>query len=234
MIGTITNVATIVAGTCIGSLLKERIRPQWQQVMFTAMGLAAVALGINAVCKYMPQSQYPILFIVSLSVGGLVGTMLNLDGRFKKITKKLKRKGTETQDGKSNLAQGLSTGILLYCIGTLSILGPVNSALANDHTFLFTNATLDLVTSMVLSATYGMGMILAAPVLFCWQGGIYALAMAFGNIIPESLLCEMSLVGGILIAASGLSILEIKDCKTLNLLPALFVPVVFFLLKACF
>ena len=78
MIGTITNVATIVAGTCIGSLLKERIRPQWQQVMFTAMGLAAVALGINAVCKHMPQSQYPILFIVSLSVGGLVGTMLNL------------------------------------------------------------------------------------------------------------------------------------------------------------
>ena len=93
-------------------------------------------------------------------------------------------------------------------------------------------ATLDLVTSMALSATYGIGMVLAAPVLLCWQGAIYALAKLCGNVISPELLCEMSIVGGILIAASGLSILDIKDCKTLNLLPALFVPVLFFVLKS--
>lgn len=229
MIGTITNVATILLGSCLGSILKKRIRPEWQQVMFTAMGLAAVALGMNAVCRYMPQSQYPVLFIISLSIGGLAGTMMGLDTRFNSIVERMKK--GETKEG-YNLTQGLSTGILLYCIGTLSILGPVNSALINDHTYLFTNATLDLVTSMALSATYGIGMILAAPVLLCWQGAIYALAKLCGNVISPELLCEMSIVGGILIAASGLSILDIKDCKTLNLLPALFVPVLFFVLKS--
>ena len=229
MIGTITNVATIVVGSCLGSILKKRIRPEWQRVMFTAMGLAAVALGMNAVCRYMPQSQYPVLFIISLSIGGLAGTMMGLDSRFKSIVEKMKK--GEAKEG-ANLAQGLSTGILLYCIGTLSILGPVNSALMDDHTYLFTNATLDLVTSMALSATYGIGMVLAAPVLLCWQGAIYALAKLCGNVISPELLCEMSIVGGILIAASGLSILDIKDCKALNLLPALFVPVLFFVLKS--
>ena len=127
---------------------------------------------------------------------------------------------------------GLSTGLLLYCIGTLSILGPINAALLGDNTFLYTNATLDLVTSAVLATTYGAGMALAAPVLFCWQGSIWLLARLCGNIIPPELLTEMSIVGGTLIAASGLSILEIKDCKTLNLLPSLFIPVLFFLGKS--
>ena len=230
MIGTIVNTCTIIIGSIAGAALKQRIRPQWQSVLYTAMGLASLALGFNAVCNNMPKSQYPVLFVVSLALGSLLGTMLNLSGRFDALVDKLK-KGKPSQPGK-NLAQGLSTGILLYCIGTLSILGPVNSALMDDHTYLFTNATLDLVTSMALSATYGIGMVLAAPVLLCWQGAIYALAKLCGNVISSELLCEMSIVGGILIAASGLSILDIKDCKTLNLLPALFVPVLFFVLKS--
>ncbi len=230
MLGTIVNTTCIVIGSLVGAKMKERIRPEWQSVLFTAMGLASLALGFNAVCKYMPQSQYPVLFIVSLSVGSLIGTMLNLAGRFDSLVAKLNQKSSTTNK-KNNLAQGLSTGILLYCIGTLSILGPINSALLGDNTFLFTNATLDLVTSTILAATYGYGMVWAAPVLFCWQGMWYTIASLFGDVIPSALLCEMSIVGGTLIAASGLGILNIKDCKTLNLLPSLFIPALFFLLK---
>lgn len=235
MIGTIANTCTIVVGSLIGALCKRHIRPEWQRVMFTAMGLASLGLGFNAVCQNMPKSQYPVLFILSLSIGGLVGTMLHLDQRFKALVDKLQKQHSAAQHTASpHLAQGLSTGLLLYCIGTLSILGPVNSALLGDNTFLFTNATLDLVTSAVLAATYGAGMVLAAPVLFCWQGSIWLLARLCGDIIPPQLLTEMSIVGGTLIAASGLSILDIKDCKTLNLLPSLLVPIAFFLLKSFF
>lgn len=233
MIGTIANTCTILVGSIIGALCKRHIRPEWQKVMFTAMGLASLSLGFNAVCQSMPKSQYPVLFILSLSIGGLIGTMFNLDRRFKSLVDKLqKHKPAESTDSRPRLAQGLSTGLLLYCIGTLSILGPINSALLGDNTFLFTNATLDLVTSAVLATTYGAGMALAAPVLFCWQGSIWLLARLCGNIIPPELLTEMSIVGGTLIAASGLAILDIKDCKTLNLLPSLFVPVLFFLVKS--
>ena len=123
----------------------------------------------------------------------------------------------------------------MYCIGTLSILGPVMSALQGDHTFLFTNATLDLVTSMVLASAYGIGMALAAPVLFCWQGVIYLVAKYLsGSFFSETLLVELSIVGGIMIFCSGLSILKIKDCKTLNILPSLFIPMIFFIVKGFF
>ena len=234
MLGTIVNTCTIIIGSLAGAKLKKRIRPEWQGVLYTAMGLASLSLGFNAVCKNMPQSNYPVLFVISLALGSMLGTMMNLAGRFDRLVEKLKgnKAGTtKSSPNANNLAQGLSTGILLYCIGTLSILGPINSALLGDETFLFTNATLDLVTSAVLAATYGYGMVWAAPVLFCWQGTWYMTAKMFGNVIPDDMLCEMSIVGGTLIAASGLAILGIKDCKTLNLLPSLFVPVVFFLLK---
>ena len=242
MIGTITNTCTIIVGSVIGALLKRGIRPEWQGVLFNAMGLASLALGFNAVCRHMPNSQYPVLFILSLCIGGLVGTMLDLDGKFKALVNKLSGKSVENdaagrdasehQARSPQLAQGLSVGVLLYCIGTLSIVGPINSALLNDNTYLFTNATLDLVSSAVLAATYGIGMVLAAPILFCWQGSIYLIARLCGNVIPEALLCEMQIVGGILIVASGLGILNIKDCKTLNLLPSLFVPIIYFLVSA--
>ena len=223
MIGTIVNTCTIIVGALIGAMLKKGIKPQYQTALFNAMGVVSLAIGLRAFITYMPQSQYPVLFIVSLSVGSLVGYMLDIDGWFNRLT---------TRHSSSNLGEGLSTGILLYCIGTLSMLGPVISALHGDNTFLFTNATLDLVTSAVLAATYGIGMALAAPVLFCWQGSIYCIALYCGNIISPALLCEMSIVGGVLICASGLAILDIKDCKTLNFLPSLLVPVAFFLLRA--
>lgn len=218
MTGTIVNVACILTGSIVGSIVKKGLKEKYHKTLFTAIGLAATGLGINSVVQNMPDSQYPVLFIISLAVGSLVGEVLDLDAKFHKLTDNTK--------GGSTLGQGLSTAILLFCIGTLSILGPINSALYGDHTFLFTNATLDLVTSMVLASTYGIGIAIAAPVLFCWQGGIYLLASVLGPFMSDTMMTEVSVVGGFLIASSGLSILEIKNIKTLNMLPALLVPVI--------
>lgn len=222
MIGTIANTIAILVGSITGSFLKKGIKPRYQNALYNAMGLAAVALGINAVATHMPKSQYPVLFIGSLALGSLLGTKLNLERRFQSLINRY---------SKSNLAQGLTTGLLLYCIGTLSIVGPVMSALYGDHTYLYTNATLDLVTSTVLAGTYGIGMALAAPVLFLWQGSIYLLTCLAGPVISDALVAEISIVGGILIFCSGISILKIKEIKTLDLLPSLLVPPLFFVLK---
>ncbi|MCI6867226.1 MAG: DUF554 domain-containing protein [Lachnospiraceae bacterium] len=223
MLGTIVNTGTILAGSMLGSVLRKGVKEKYQNALYTAMGLAATALGINAVVSNMPKSNYPVLFIVSLAVGSLLGTILDLDGRFQGMVGKY---------SKSNLGQGLSTGILLYCIGTLSILGPVMSALYGDNTYLFTNATLDFVTSTVLASTYGIGMAFAAPVLFCWQGAIYLVAKNLsGSFFSEEMIAELCIVGGILIASSGIGILKIKDCKALNMLPSLAIPILFFVVK---
>jgi uncharacterized membrane protein YqgA involved in biofilm formation len=226
MIGTIVNTGAIIIGSVAGSILKKGIKVKYQEALFNAMGFAAMALGINSIVNNLPNSDYPVLFIVSLALGSLIGLMLNIDENFQKLTEKY---------SKSNLGQGLSTGILLFCIGTLSILGPVMSATKGDNTFLYTNATLDLVTSMVLASAYGMGIIFTAPVLFLWQGGIYLIARYLSDsFFSADLMTELSIVGGVLIAISGLSILKIKDGKALNMIPALLVPIVFFVMKGLF
>ena len=221
MIGTIVNTACILVGSLAGGLLKKLMSERLSEALFSAMGLAAFLLGVNAAVQNMPNSSYPVLFIASLALGGAVGSALRLSERMERLTN---RKG----DGR--LGEGLVTGCLLFCIGTLSILGPVQSALYGDETFLFTNAMLDLVTSAVLASTYGIGMALAAGVLFAWQGAIYALTLLLGDFISATMMTELSIVGGALIVMSGLSILKVKDFKTLDFLPALAVPVAWCLL----
>jgi len=218
VIGTLANVATIVAGSLMGGLFRKVMNDKLSGALMDVMGLAAFGLGINAVVQNMPKSTYPVLFIVSLAIGCLIGTLLDLDGRVAKLT--------ERKDDGANLGQGIITGCLIFCIGTLSILGPVQSALYGDHTYLFTNASLDFVTSMVLGTTYGVGMALAAIVLLVWQGSIYVLTILLGGFITDVMMVEISIVGGFLIAMSGLSIMKVKNFHTLNCLPALFVPII--------
>jgi hypothetical protein len=227
MIGTIVNTCTIIAGSLIGALLNRGIKDKYKEALYTGLGLASLAIGLNATITNLPRSQYPVLFIVALAVGGILGTALDIDGRFKRLVNK-RSKGK----GEAKLGDGLSTAILLYCIGPLSMLGPVIAALKDDHTFLFTNATLDFVSSTIFASTYGIGMVLAAPVLFLWQGMFYVIAQISSTAISEALMAELLIVGGLMITGSGLGLLNLKDCKTLNLLPSLLVPVVWFLLRS--
>ena len=252
MLGTIVNTCTIIVGSVVGALLNRGIKEKYKNVLYTGLGLACLAIGLNATVTNLPKSQYPVLFIVAISIGGVIGTALDIDGRFKRRVDKLTRSSlseTKKQVDKlcdsvannsstrqlvdsstnNNLASGLSTAVLVYCIGPLSMLGPVISALKGDNTFLYTNATLDLVSSVVFASTYGIGMILAAPVLFLWQGLFYLVASLSSQAVSEALMAELLIVGGMMITASGLSLLNLKDCKTLNYLPALLVPVVWFL-----
>ena len=220
MLGTIVNVGCILSGSIIGSFVSKGINEKYKTALFDALGLATIGLGANAFVSNMPKSEYPVLFIASLAIGTVLGTWLDLNGKFQGLLQKAK--------GGSKLAEGLSTAILLFCIGTLSILGPIESRLNGNNTYLFTNATLDFVSSIILSSAYGLGIAIAALVLFCWQGSIYAFAGFIAPYMTPQLMAEISILGGVFLMSSGLGILQIRDCKTLNMLPALLVPPVFF------
>ena len=201
MLGTIVNTSTIIAGSVLGSVFRQGIKENYKKALFDALGLATVALGANAVVSNMPQSRFPVLFILSLALGSIIGTLLDIDGRFQRLAGRFK--------GGSDLGQGLSTAILLFCIGTLY----------GNNTYLFTNATLDFVASMVLASAYGIGIALAGVVLFCWQGSIYLLAGWLAPFLTAELMTEISIIGGVFIMSSG---------------PALIVPAVWTLLLKCF
>ncbi|MBQ7708835.1 MAG: DUF554 domain-containing protein [Bacteroidales bacterium] len=227
MLGTIVNTACILTGSVVGSLLKRGLGEKYRNVLYWAMGLSSIALGVSTFTQNLPKSDFPVLFILSLAIGGIIGTALDLDGRTKAI---IARRGGE------GLANGLISASLLFCVGTFSIVGPILSATTGDNTFLYTNATLDLVTSMVFAATYGIGIAISAGILFCWQGFFYLLGKlaAESPLLQGTLVYELSIVGGVLILSSGLSLLNIKDCKTLNYLPALLIPVLWCLIKGLF
>lgn len=243
MLGTIINTCTIIIGGAVGATARGVIKERYKKILYDALGLACLVLGMGAALPNMQKSEYPVLFIFSLAIGAAFGTWFDFDGAIKRYEQRRHgMRGDDSGEG-SRLMEGLTTACLLYCIGTFSILGPVLSALSESHgwaigepgnVYLYTNATLDLVTSAVLAATYGWGMLLAAPVLFVWQTAFYVVAYVGSGGMPEPMRVEMSIVGGVLILSSGLSILGIKDCKTVNLLPSLLVPVVFYMVKGLF
>ncbi len=218
MIGTIANAACIIVGSLIGGFFKKIMSDSLNEKLLTTMGLAALGIGLNSVIQNMPKSQYPVLFIASLAMGCVIGSLLKIDDRVKGLT--------ERGGASGNLGQGIITGCLIFCVGTLSILGPVQAALYCDHTFLFTNATLDLVTSMVLASAYGVGMVICAGVLVLWQGSIYGLTLLAGNVLTDNMMTELGIVGGFMIAMTGLTIMKVKEFKTLDYLPALAIPLI--------
>lgn len=220
MFAILINVLAVLVGSAIGALAKKGIREKYFTVLNTAMGLAALVLGINVAMQNMQKSEYPVLFIISLALGGLFGTLLRLDQRMDRATAKV---------AGSHLSEGITTAVLLCCVGTMAMMGPVMSALYGDDTYLYTLALLNLVTMIVIASSYGFGTAITAVFVLVWLSTFYGIAKISQNFISEELICECSIVGGVLIAASGLGVLHIKDCKTINLLPALLMPMLFFL-----
>lgn len=226
MLGTLVNTLTIILGSLLGGVLKKGIPEKYESSMLNACGLVACGVGVNSIVNNMSKSIYPVLFIISLVLGGIIGTKLELDNKINILLKKYTN---------GNLGEGIITGVLIFCIGSLSIIGPVMAALKKDYTFLFTNASLDLITSMVLASTYGIGMAFAAIILFLWQGSIYFLTkFVWMDFFSPELVTELCIIGGFLIITTGLSILKIKSFKTLDMLPSILIPVFFFVLKEFF
>lgn len=228
MLGTIANTFAIVIATSIGVVLHRGIGQKYRESMFTALGLVSIVIGFNATLTHLPKSNHPLMFILAMCIGGALGTYWDVDGAFQRL---LDRRRTEKDSESSRIAEGFSTAVLLYCIGPLSMLGPVMSALKGDNTFLYTNATLDFVSAMIFGSTYGYIMLLTAPILFLWQGMFYVIALMSSTAVSHSLMNELLIVGGMLIVASGLNLLKIKNCKVLNFLPALLIPIFWFLLE---
>lgn len=226
MLTILINAVAIILGSAIGALARKGIREKYINVLNTAMGLAALVLGVNVAMNNMSKSEYPVLFIFCLSLGGLLGTLLRLDQRMEKATSVM-GKG-------ANVTEGITTAVLLCCVGTLAIMGPVNAALNGDNTFLMTLATMNFVTMIVIASSYGFAVSVTSIIVLVWLSSIYGIAKVSKSFISQELITEVSIVGGVLIAASGLGVMHIKDCKTINLLPALIMPMLFFLFRNLF
>ncbi len=216
MLGTLVNVATVIVGSLIGLALKRNMPEKIQKLIFEILGLFTVLLGL----KMAFESNNVLLLLLSLIFGGLIGELLNIDHFFIKLGDYIKRKFNSKE---SKFTEGLVSSFLLFCIGPLTILGCLEEGLGNYPTQLLTKATMDGFSSMALASALGIGVLVSVIPLFIFQTSLTFLAIFIEPYITENMLTELTACGGMMILALGLNILELKNIKVANLLPALLI-----------
>ncbi len=228
MLGNYVNLLTIVIGSIIGLLVKKGLKDKYKKIVMQAIGLAVVFIGAaGAISGLLNPESEPVLFIISLMIGGAVGELIGIEKALERLGALIQRKMGSAE---SNVAQGFVTASLIFCVGTMAIIGSLESGLMGDHNILYAKSVLDGVTSMILASTLGIGVIFSAAAVFVYQGSIIMFASFLEPFLTDNIIREISIIGGILIFGIGVNLLEITKIKTANLLPAIVVPVIYYIL----
>lgn len=218
MIGTIVNTVAVVAGGTIGMLLNKRMPARVTSIYFQAVGLFTLAIGMAMAVK-----MEDILIIVSsLAIGSLLGEWMNIESWAEKKSEYLKHK---FRIGNAKFSEGLITSFLLFCIGSMTILGTIQEGTGGSSDLLFTKSFMDFFSAILLASAFGFGVIFSAVPLFIFQALLTILAMLAGSFFTPEIILGITSVGGILLVGLGINILEIKRLRVMNMLPSLIIVV---------
>ncbi|MEG1571122.1 MAG: DUF554 domain-containing protein, partial [Clostridia bacterium] len=224
MIGTLINCAAILVGSALGLLLRKGIKQSMAQTVMQGIGLSVILIGLMGAIK----TQNTLLVILSMVLGGVLGTLLDLDAKMNKLGAFAQRKLCKGAAEGSTFAKGFVTASLVFCVGAMAVVGALDSGIRGDHSTLIAKAALDGVAAIVFSSSMGAGVMLAALPVFIYQGGIALLGTAVAPLLSNAVIAEMSAVGGLLIVGIGINMLLDKDIKVANLLPAILIPFLYY------
>ena len=225
MIATVINAIAVIAGGILGLLVKGRFTERFREIITQATGLAVIFIGAEGAIEQLLLPEHnPVLFVVSLVIGGLAGEALDIEGALKRLGDRL-----ESMCGTSGgVSKSFVSASLLFCVGSMSILGSVQSGLNHDYSILLTKSILDGIYAVIFASSLGFGVLFAAVTILVYQGGITLAAGFIEPYISADVLRELSLVGGILIAGLGIDMLGIRKLKVGNLLPSMLVPALYY------
>jgi len=227
MISPVVNALAIVAGTFVGLLLKKGIPERLNDSIMKALGLCVVFIGI----KGLSSGSNTLVLIISMVVGTLIGEVLDLDLRIRNLGDWVEGRFKKKEEGGSlGIAEGFVTATLLFCVGAMAIVGSLQSGLTGNHETIFTKSILDFVAAIIFASTKGIGVAFSAVAVLIYQGSLVLLATWIAPFLSDAVIGEMTAVGSLVILALGLNILGITKIKVMNLVPAIFLPVLFLLL----
>ena len=216
MFGVLVNTGTVLLGSIIGLLCKKGIPERLSTAVMTAIGLCTVAIGFTGLL----DGQNTLVLIISMVLGVIVGELLDIDGHVNNLVEKVA--GKAAGEGKAaQISQGFITACLLFCIGAMTIVGSLNAGLRGDNEMLLTKSLLDFISSMMLSATLGIGVIFSAAFVLVFQGAIVLLAQVLAPVLSDTCIAELTCAGSLMILTLGLNIVGITKIKVINFLPAL-------------
>lgn len=227
MLGVFVNVGAVIAGGLLGLLFKKGIPERVSKAVMLTMGLCSLLVGVTGITG----GGNVIVIIVSMVLGTVVGTLLNIDGGILRMGEALEKK--MKSDGNGNVAEGFMTASLLFCVGAMAIIGSLNSGLMGDHEVLFTKSIMDMISACMLAGALGVGVLFSAASVLVYQGAIVLLAELLQPLLTnQTLITDVTCTGSLMIVAIGLNLLGVTKIKVADQLPAiLFVPLVFKLVE---
>jgi uncharacterized protein len=213
-LGTIVNAVAVAVGSLIGIYFKRTFPKNIKEIIFQALGLCTLAIGVTMVLK----SENALILIFSVILGGITGEALKLEKHLDHLGNKLKKALKSKND---RFSEGLVSSFLIFCIGSMTIMGTIDEGVRGDHTILFTKSLLDLFSSMALAATFGTGVFFSAIAVLLYQGLLTLLAFWLQKFFTLHMIYSLTATGGVLILGIGVNLLNLRKISTTNLLPAL-------------
>ena len=222
MIGVIANTISVLLGSTIGLIAKKAIPDSWGDTILKGMGLISIFIGVSGMLK----GEQTLVLVLSIVIGAMIGQGLDIDGRFNRFSRKIEAKFDGGNEN-STFAQAFITSSLLFCVGAMTIVGPMNAALKGDNSLLYTKTVMDGFSSIMIAASLGFGVLFSAGTVLLLEGGIFLVAAAVAPMLSTAVINEMTCAGSLLIVALGLNLLKATDLKVMNYTPAIFLPIAF-------
>ena len=226
MTGVVVNVIAIIVGSMLGLMFKKFIKQSYKETIMNGLALTVIVMGIMNVI----ESKEYIIVIVSVVFGSLIGELMDIEGKINHFADFLCSIFEKNKKENSTFAEGFVTTTLIFCVGAMAILGSLESGLSGNHETLFAKAILDGVAAVIFASTLGIGVMFSIIPLFLYEGSIVLGATLIKDFLTPEMITEVSAVGGILIIAIAINILELKKIKIGNMLPAIIIPVIYFVL----
>ena len=215
MIAVIINVLTVLIGSTIGMLLKKGIPEKYSAAVMTAIGLFSIIIGLDGAF----ESQNMLVLLISTILGVLTGTLLDIDGALNRLGEKVEQRFSKGGDGL--VAKGFVTATLLFCVGSMTVVGSLQAGTTGDTTMLITKSTMDLFSSLLLAVSLGLGVLLASGSVFIIEGGLVLLASLLAPILSDVMIAEMTAAGSLMIIGIGFNLAGITKLKVADYLPAI-------------
>ena len=222
--GVIFNTLTVIIGSLIGLAFKKGIPKKLTDSVMCGIGLCTLYIGLSgAVSAGADEQASPIAPIIAIALGVLLGELIDIDACLGRIGDSVERRFASSEAQGGRIAEGFVSACLLFCVGSMTIVGGINAGVSGDNTLYFTKGVLDFVSGMALSVSFGIGVLLSAGFVLLFQGGIVLTAELIEPLLTHHMISEMNLTGSLLIVLIGLNLMGITKIKVANFLPTIFI-----------
>ena len=226
MIAVAVNMATVLCGSLLGILLRNRLKASLQEALMKALALCTIVIGVSSAVK----TQALLCVILCMVIGTAVGEWLRIDDGIEHAGDFIKEKVFKGKVGESRFTEGFVSACILFCIGSMTIVGSLEAGINRNYSIIYAKSTMDFVSSMAFGAAMGLGVTCSALFILVFQGGLTLLSGLLAPVLSTAVVTEMSAVGGVILIGMAVNMLGLgrERIKVSNMLPAIFLPIAYF------